>query len=115
MEHISPEDYANPSLLETISSVPIAITLVNINLFTKGESLYDINYSENISINTYDNQRKYDKVKIPMSIGDLNQYNDGVLAYWHYNLKQEEEKPDEKLGLKYLESKIYFNNDVTKK
>lgn len=115
MEHISPEDYVNPSLLETISSVPIAITLVNINLFTKGESLYDINYSENISINTYDNQRKYDKVKIPMSIGDLNQYNDGVLAYWHYNLKQEEEKSDEKLGLKYLESKIYFNNDVTKK
>ncbi len=115
MEHISPEDYANPSLLETISSVPIAITLVNINLFTKGESLYDINYSENISINTYDNQRKYDKVKIPMLIGDLNQYNDGVLAYWHYNLKQEDEISEDKLGLKYLESKIYFNNDVNKK
>ncbi|MCX8526460.1 hypothetical protein OF897_21310 [Chryseobacterium formosus] len=110
MEHTSPEDYDNPSLLETISSVPIAITLVNINLFTKGESLYDINYSENISINTYDNQRKYDKVKIPMSIGDLNQYNDGVLGYWHYNLKD-----DEKLGVKSLESKIYFNNDVIKK
>lgn len=115
MEHTSPEDYTNPSLLETISTLPIAITLVNINLFTKGESLYDINYSENISINTYDNQRKYDKVKIPMSIGDLNQYNDGVLAYWHYNLKQEDENADEKLGLKYLESKIYFNNDVIKK
>lgn len=115
MEHTSPEDYANPSLLETISSVPIAITLVNINVFTKGEALYDINYSENISINTYDNQRKYDKVKIPLSIGDLNQYNDGVLAYWHYNLKEENKESEEKLGLKYLESKIYFNNDVNKK
>ncbi|MCJ8155569.1 hypothetical protein MKJ01_17570 [Chryseobacterium sp. SSA4.19] len=115
MEHTSPEDTANPSLLETISSVPIAITLVNINLFTKGEALYDINYSKNISINTYDNQRKYDKVKIPMSIGDLNQYNDGVLAYWHYNLKDEDRESDDRLGLKYLESKIYFNNDVHKK
>jgi len=115
MEHTSPEDYANPSLLETISSVPIAITLVNINVFTKGEALYDINYSENISINTYDNQRKYDKVKIPMSIGDLNQYNDGVLAYWHYNLREEGNESDQKLGLKYLESKVYFNNDINKK
>jgi len=115
MEHTSPEDSANPSLLETISSVPVAITLVNINLFTKGEALYDVNYSENISINTYDNQRKYDKVKIPMSIGDLNQYNDGVLAYWHYNLKDEDRESADRLGVKYLESKIYFNNDVIKK
>lgn len=115
MEHTSPEDAANPSLLETISSVPIAITLVNINLFTKGEALYDINYSEKISINTYDSQRKYDKVKIPLSVGDLNQYNDGVLAYWHYNLKDEDREGENRLGLKYLDSKIYFNNDVTKK
>lgn len=115
MEHISPEDYANPSLLETISSVPIAITLVNINLFTKGEALYDIGYSENISINTYDSQRKYDKVKIPMSIGDLNQYNDGVVAYWHYSLKDEDRETEERSGIKSLESKIYFNNDANKK
>ncbi|MDO3425810.1 hypothetical protein QWT87_12990 [Chryseobacterium sp. APV1] len=113
MEHISPEDYANPSLLETISSVPVAITLVNINLFTRGEALHDISYSENITINTYNSQRKYDKVKIPMSIGDLNQYNDGVLAYWHYHLENKEQ--NERLGLKALESKIYFNNDAEKK
>ncbi len=115
MEHTSPEDYANPSLLETISSIPIAITIVDINLYTKGEALFDINDSQRISINTYNNQRKYDKVKIPVSLGDLNQYNDGLLAYWHYNIEKPDEETSGKSKIYNLNSDIYFNSDVSKK
>lgn len=113
MANCFPEDNSNPSLLETISTIPIAITLVNINLYTKGEALYDLNFDEKISINTYDNQRQYDRVKMPMSIGDVNQYNDGVLGYWHGDLDSyyKEIEFTNEAKMPNLESEIYFEMD----
>lgn len=65
-EHIKPESYQDPSLIETIATTPIAITRTSIELLTIGQ----------FNIETQ---------KIPLLLGDLNQYNDGLIGYWHIN------------------------------
>ncbi|PAM95150.1 hypothetical protein B4N84_07665 [Flavobacterium sp. IR1] len=83
LEHVQPENYQNPSLLETISSVPLAITKLSYELFTKGEVRYDIAKAKEIAFNHTKYQNKLGSIQFPIRFGDINQYNDGLIGYWH--------------------------------
>lgn len=83
LEHVQPENYQNPSLLETISSVPLAITKLSYELFTKGELLYDLAKAKDITFNHVPFQNKLSSIQFPIRFGDVNQYNDGLIGYWH--------------------------------
>lgn len=96
LEHIKPEDYHNPSLMETISSVPMAITKIDYQFLSKGNLIDDVNYS--FSESTNDNG--LNKIKFPVRFGDINQYNDGLIGYW--NIKNEKEIQN--LGHLYINS-----------
>ncbi|MBD3907270.1 hypothetical protein NAL32_21590 [Chryseobacterium sp. Ch-15] len=72
LEHIYPESYQDPSLMETIATTPIAITRTSIQLIHKVELDEEI-----INQST------------PIILGDINQYNDGLIGYWHINEKNQ--------------------------
>lgn len=80
-EHIKPESYQDPSLMETIATTPIAITRTTIDLLKIGQ------------LNT-----AFEEQEIPILLGDLNQYNDGLIGYWHID--------DEN-----IESTFFINNE----
>lgn len=96
LEHITPEDYQNPSLMETISSVPIAITKIDYQLLTKGNVIHDVNNA--FSESTNDNGLS--KINFPVRFGDINQYNDGLIGYWNIENKHEAQN----LGHLYINS-----------
>jgi hypothetical protein len=110
MEHIAPEAYHNPSLLENIASVPLAITKINLNLFTQGDALHDLAeeaFVQSVRGNQPGNTRGYTDVAIPFSIGDTTRYNDGVIGYWHYTLSANKQA---NMEIRELEGDLYFNN-----
>lgn len=98
LEQITPEDYQNPSLMETISSVPIAITKIDYQLLSKGNIIHDVNFAFDESTN----DNGLSQIKFPVRFGDINQYNDGLIGYWNIQNKREIENL----------SQLYINSET---
>lgn len=82
LEHIAPEHDQNPSLMETIASIPIAITKIDYQLVSKGKSVYNIKNKEAVSDHSA-HENGLGSIRFPVRFGDVNQYNDGLIGYWH--------------------------------
>lgn len=82
LEHIAPENYQNPSLMETMASIPIAVTKINYRLISKGKPLYNIKNKEIAADHSAD-ENGLCHIRFPIRFGDVNQYNDGLIGYWH--------------------------------
>lgn len=86
LHQIQPENTQNASLLESLASTPLALTKIDLSLSVRGGKFHDISpnsleyYSKSGGIRS---DLEYSKVKIPISVGDALQYNDGCVAYWH--------------------------------
>lgn len=106
LKNIQPESAYDPSLLESISTTPIAITRLDIELHLKGGLYYDLSTESQKIFSDKGGERNdlnYSNVKIPVSIGDPNQYNDGCVAYWHCKNGDEGETLS-------ISEDIYFNS-----
>jgi len=82
LEHIAPENYQNPSLMETMASIPIAITKIDYRLISKGKSVYNVKNKE-IVFDDQAQENGLSRIKFPIRFGDENQYNDGLIGYWN--------------------------------
>jgi hypothetical protein len=82
LEHIAPENYQNPSLMETMASIPIAVTKIDYRLISKGKPLHHIKNKEIAPDHSAD-ENGLSGVRFPVRFGDVNQYNDGLIGYWH--------------------------------
>jgi len=82
LEHIAPENYQNPSLMETMASIPIAVTKIDYRLISKGKPPYNIKNKE-ITADHSAYENGLCAIKFPVCFGDINQYNDGLIGYWH--------------------------------
>ncbi|WP_283421647.1 hypothetical protein [Chryseobacterium profundimaris] len=105
LKNIQPESFDDPSLLESISTTPIAITRLDVELHLKGGLYYDLSIENQKIFSEKGGERNnlnYSNVKIPVSIGDPNQYNDGCIAYWHC-------KNDDEDAVSISEE-VYFNS-----
>lgn len=106
LKSIQPESAYDPSLLESISTTPIAITRLDVELHLKGGLYYDLSTESQKIFSEKGGERndlEYSRVKIPVSIGDTNQYNDGCVAYWHCRNDDSEETQN-------ISEEIYFNS-----
>ncbi len=104
LSYIEPENYENPTLMESITTTPLALTKVSINLFVKGGPLHDLNkenFKDFIEGNQQRNCSEYDAIKFPISIGDYTQYHNSCVGYWH--IQQLQDYPASNCCL-------YFNN-----
>jgi len=105
LKNIQPESAYDPSLLESISTTPIAITRLNVGLHLKGGLYHDLSTESQKVFSEKGGERtdlNYSNVKIPVSIGDPNQYNDGCIAYWRCNNEDDETVR--------ISEEIYFNS-----
>ncbi len=82
LEHIAPENYQNPSLMETIASIPMAITKIDYRLVSKGKPVYNVKNKDIVSDHSA-HENGLSNIKFPIRFGDVNQYNDGLIGYWH--------------------------------
>lgn len=106
VKSVQPESAYDPSLLESISTTPIAITRLDVGLHLKGGLYYDLSTESQKIFSEKGGERndlEYSRVKIPVSIGDPNQYNDGCVAYWHCNNDNDGET-------RSISEEIYFNS-----
>lgn len=106
LKSVQPESAYDPSLLESISTTPIAITRLDVGLYLKGGLYYDLSTESQKIFSEKGGERndlEYSRVKIPVSIGDPNQYNDGCVAYWHCNNDNDGET-------RSISEEIYFNS-----
>lgn len=106
LKNIQPESAYDPSLLESISTTPIAMMRLDVELHLKGGLYYDLSTESQKVFSEKGGERNdlnYSNVKIPVSIGDPNQYNDGCVAYWHC-------KNDDNEEIQSISEEIYFNS-----
>ncbi len=82
LEHIAPENYQNPSLMETIASIPIALAKIDYRLVSKGKPVYNVK-NRDIIFDHSAHESGLCNIRFPIRFGDVNQYNDGLIGYWH--------------------------------
>lgn len=104
LSYIEPENSQNPTLMESITTTPLALSKVSINLFVKGGLNHDLNkedFKAFIEGNQTRNFKKYNQVKVPIHIGDYTQYHNACVGYWHAEDLQQEQ---------ITNTHLYFNN-----
>ncbi|WP_294220665.1 hypothetical protein [uncultured Chryseobacterium sp.] len=82
LEHIAPENYQNPSLMETMASLPIAIAKIDYRLVSRGKPVYNVKNRDVVSDHSA-HESGLCNIRFPVRFGDVNQYNDGLIGYWH--------------------------------
>ncbi|EDM38503.1 hypothetical protein PBAL39_20560 [Pedobacter sp. BAL39] len=105
MDNINPEGTNNPSLAESLSTTPLALTRVDVEVSLKGRVFHDLGKESQQLFARSGGQRndlKHSEVRLPLSIGDHTQFNDGCVAYWHCNTSAD--------GDIAISGQLYFNN-----
>ena len=95
LEHVDPENFAQNSALSLLTGRPLAIVRAAIDLQLRED--YAINQDWNIfkrdlanSNNPNHRRATYDfeKVKVPIRLGDAYQLNDGLIGFWKDGTKR---------------------------
>lgn len=105
LDHIEPETTRNASLAESISAMPLALIMIHVEILIKGRVFHDLSKESQKKFADSGGQRndlKHSEVRIPISVGDHNQYNDGCVAYWYCDTTEDREDA-------VLSDNLYFN------
>jgi hypothetical protein len=84
LEHIEPENFAHHQGVALLMGRPIAVVRASLNLELQG--LPAINQDWNVFADDLRRDTRktdgFEQVKIPVRLGESNQFNDGLLGYW---------------------------------